>query len=396
MTTLAADAKWWDALPDDFHRRREGTELDAIHPLKVHGSAAIDRAMRTALSAVMSAAVAPTWLLPRRFRRDMERLQFHAALAQHANSERSFPRPERASVEEMKPRRFGYRPWRIPYRLLRSDTTFRPLHPDLGESYGKHLRNATAYAQHWYHHDGPRPTLIMVHGFIADPYWFNAQMFSLGWFHRHGYDVLLYTLPFHGYRGGQWDWFSGYGLFARGLAHFNEALAHAVHDLRSFMDHLEERGVKQIGITGLSLGGYTSALMAGVDDRLSFCIPNSPVVSPVDLMREWQPTGVMMAAFLKLYGLTLRDLRAGLAVHGPLTYAPKIDPRRILIIGGAGDRFTPPKHVRLLHGHWPGSTLHWFPGNHLLHLRQGEYLRVMKHFMDRCVAAPVKLETDVA
>ena len=41
--------------------------------------------------------------------------------------------------------------------------------------------------------------------------------------------------------------------------------------------------------------------------------------------------------------------------------------------------------VSLLHQHWAGSDVHWFPGNHLLHLQQGRYLRLMKKFMDRNV-----------
>ena len=388
MTGGELAAHWWETLPDDFYRQRDGTELDVEHPFKVHGTAAVDRAIRSGLATVMSAAAAPLWLSPGRFRRDMDRLRFYEQVAQRGDSERSFPRPPRVAVHAMRPRRFGFRPANIPYRLLRFDSPFKPLHPALRESYGAHTRNARAYAQHWYHEDGPRPTLILVHGFIADPYWFNAQMFSLGWFHRHGYDVLLYTLPFHGYRGGRTDWFSGYGLFAHGLAHFNEAMAHAVHDLRIFMDHLERQGVRHMGISGLSLGGYTSALMAGVDERLAFCIPNSPVVSPVDIMREWQPIGTFMKLFLGMYGVPLRELRARIAVNGPLSYQPKIDAQRIMIIGGAGDRFTPPRQVRLLHAHWPGSTLHWFPGNHLLHLRQGEYLRAMKRFMDRHTGQP--------
>ena len=56
-----------------------------------------------------------------------------------------------------------------------------------------------------------------------------------------------------------------------------------------------------------------------------------------------------------------------------------------MVIGGAGDRFTSPRFVSLLHQHWAGSDVHWFPGNHLLHLQQGRYLRLMKKFMDRNV-----------
>ena len=36
---------------------------------------------------------------------------------------------------------------------------------------------------------------------------------------------------------------------------------------------------------------------------------------------------------------------------------------------------------------WPGSKLHWFPGNHILHLDRRAYLKLMRSFMDRAVAA---------
>lgn len=88
--------------------------------------------------------------------------------------------------------------------------------------------------------------------------------------------------------------------------------------------------------------------------------------------------------FLGRRGLGLRDLRHAQAVHCPLTWQPVIDPDRLLIIGGAGDRFTSPRYIQLLHEHWAGSHLHWFPGNHVLHLRKREYLDLMLGFMDRC------------
>jgi len=49
-----------------------------------------------------------------------------------------------------------------------------------------------------------------------------------------------------------------------------------------------------------------------------------------------------------------------------------------MIIGGVGDRMAPPKHSRLL---WDRCRIHWFPGNHLLHLDRGEYLEQMLRFM---------------
>jgi pimeloyl-ACP methyl ester carboxylesterase len=82
-------------------------------------------------------------------------------------------------------------------------------------------------------------------------------------------------------------------------------------------------------------------------------------------------------------GAGIQELRHALALHSPLSYTPKIEPQRLLIIGGAGDRLTPPRFVRLLHEHWQGSELHWFPGNHIVHLQQGTYLKRMRQFMDR-------------
>ncbi len=61
-------------------------------------------------------------------------------------------------------------------------------------------RNNVVHAQHWVHDDGPHPTLCLIHGFMGSAYLFNGLFFSLPWFYRSGYDVLLYTLavPRHG------------------------------------------------------------------------------------------------------------------------------------------------------------------------------------------------------
>jgi acetyl esterase/lipase len=208
-------------------------------------------------------------------------------------------------------------------------------------------------------------------------------MFALSWLYRAGYDILLPTLPFHGARRAWAEPFSGFGYFAHGFASLNESMFNAVHDLRVWMDYLYARGVPAVGVSGLSLGGYLSALLAAVDGRLSYCIPNSPVVSPVDMARDWLPLRWLVHATMRRTGVGVEQLRQALALHSPLSYAPRLAPERLLIIGGAGDRLTPPRLVRLLHRHWQGSAIHWFPGNHVVHLQQGKYLRLMRGFMDR-------------
>ncbi len=96
-------------------------------------------------------------------------------------------------------------------------------------------------------------------------------------------------MPFHGSRAEKGSPFSGYGFFANGFSGFAEAMAQAVHDFRSVIDYLEFTGVDRIALTGMSLGGYTSALIASVDDRIQAVIPNVPVVAPDQTVDEWFP-----------------------------------------------------------------------------------------------------------
>ncbi|MFK8329857.1 alpha/beta hydrolase family protein [Pseudomonas sp. BJa5] len=370
---------WWECLPEDFWRQADGTELDARHRLKIHGSAAIERVMRTSLAATVAASALATLGKPGRVQREFEALRFYEPLARAQDASRVFQAPPKGIAISQRAlpgndiRRFQ----------LRFASPFKPLNPYARPQFEAMQRNRFAHAQHWCHGDRPRPTLIVIHGFAADPHWLNAHALSLAGFYRRGYDILLFTYPHHGRRAERSDWFSGQGLFGGGLVAFNEAPLHAIHDLRVFIDYLQGRGVEPIGVTGISLGGYTAALLAAVDPRLAYCIPIVPAVSPVDVFLEWQPTGLLLSRLMRSQGIGVAEMRGLLAVHNPLTYAPCLEGERMLIIGGAGDRITLPRHLRLLHRHWPGSALHWFPGNHILHLGRGEYLACMGALMDR-------------
>jgi hypothetical protein len=361
---------WWRSLPDDFYCQSDGTELDSEYPFKVYGTAAMDRIMRTGLSLVISGTLLPQLVKRDGMAREREWMDFYAKLAEQRDVDLVFLPPPKVDITEHKMSKFGYKPKDIPAVELRFDSPFTPLNPDLNDSYLSYKRNRIARAQYWTHPAGPRPTLIFVHGVIESWYGFNSLFFSLRWFYDNGYDVVLMTQPFHGDRAERYHPFSGYGLFAGGFSQLNEGMLQAVTDLRVLVNYLYERG------------GYLSSVMAVVEPRLAFCIPNSPLVAPVDTMRSWVPTGGVMDLIGKRTGLTPLELRRGLAIHSPLSYQPKLDPDRVMIIGGAGDRFTPPRFVRLLHAHWPESHLHWFPGNHIVHLGRAEYLKLMRRFMD--------------
>ena len=358
-------------------------ELSLRTRVGVQATATADVALRTAAATVVATTIRSHVCDRDAIRRDAARLGFYRDLAASTDDPRElFHAPDRGiQVQTVRdatlPR--ARRPGRL--RTLRFASPFVPLHPELRNGYLAHQCNRTAWAQHWTHDDGPRPTIVVVHGFMASPYWINQAFFQLPWFHGHGYDILMVTLPFHGRRREAPWHYSGAGLFADGFGHLTEAMAHSLHDLRAWVDHLLATGAPRVGITGLSLGGYLSSLLASVDDRLSFAIPNVPVTSLTDIVESWAPAGWLVNLGLRRMGVTVDELRAAMALTSPLTWRPLLPHDRRFIIAGLGDRLAPPSHARALWHHWDQPQVHWFPGNHVLHLEQGAYLKQMGRFL---------------
>jgi pimeloyl-ACP methyl ester carboxylesterase len=381
--------RWWENLEVNFAQRPEGFELEPRDWLRVQATAVSDIAMRTAGASMLSLIALPASLLPRPDGRfgllageSRDEWQVYLDLLETDPRALFAPPAEQIDVTCYAPRTRPFTPVDGVCEGLKFESPYQPYNREYLERYTRHRRSRLARARHWRHNDGPRPTLIAVHGFMADPYWLNERFFALQRFYEQGCDVLLYTLPHHGLRQEPTSLFSGLGFFTNGLGAVNEHMAQAICELRALMDWLAaERGVSRVGITGISLGGWTAALLASVDERLQFAIPNVPVASPFDLILEWQPTGLAIRLGLAATGLSVRDGRRLLALTTPLTHPPAIAKERLMIIGGVGDRLAPPKHSRLLWNHWDRCRIHWFPGNHVLHLDRGEYLTEILRFM---------------
>lgn len=362
------------------------SDLTLQQRLVVDASAVADLGLRTAVASIVGAAMLPRLagaaLHPNRVHDEDAALDFYIDLAAQKDPLLSFPAPT-------VPPRVSTRPanqlasW-IAHGSVNNiefASSFQAVNPALREQRGSYARNNVVHAQHWVHGDGPRPTLCLIHGFMGSAYLFNGLFFSLPWFFKSGYDVLLYTLPFHGRRAEANSPYSGYGYFADGMAGFAEAMAQAVHDFRSVVDYLESTGVDRIALTGMSLGGYTSALIAGVDDRIQAVIPNVPVVTPEAAFDDWFPANMLVRLGNRLTGVDKAKADAATLFHSPLTYPPLVPKDRRLIIAGLGDRLAPPQQAEILWRHWDRCAFHWFPGNHILHVSQPDYLRRMTRFL---------------
>ena len=361
-------------------------ELTTWQRAIVDSSAVADIGLRTAIATVVAAAALPTVVdsavRRSKARRERDNLAFYADLAAHHDAALSFPAPDAVPRIRSWPAN-PVAEYIANGRVHNSSfaSTFTPINPAVREQWRSYRRNNIARFQHWRHGDGPRPTLCVIHGFMGSPYLFNGLFFSLPWFYKSGYDVLLYTLPFHGRRAERFSPFSGYGYFAQGMTGFAEAMGQAVYDFRTILNWLGHNGVEKIALTGLSLGGYTSALVASADDRLEAVIPNVPVVAPEALFDSWWPASQVVELGRVLSGMSREESYSSFAYHSPLNYAPLLGKDRRLIITGLGDRLAPPEQSVALWEHWDRCALHWFPGNHILHVSQPEYLRRVNRFL---------------
>jgi pimeloyl-ACP methyl ester carboxylesterase len=380
--------RWWKHLESNFSERPEGFELEPFDWLRVAAAAAGDRVVRTYGGALLSATI-PAGLMPSlgwgglssgETTKDWD---LYAKLANSDNPGRFFREPpKRVDITSYKPRWGYFVPENGQVEGLKFKSPYKPFNPRMRGQFSEHSNNGIARARYWRHDDGPRPTLLGIHGFMADPYWLNEHVFALREFYEQGFDVVLFTMPHHGLRREPSSMFSGHGFFSSGMSGVNEHMGQAICDLRVLMRYLrEQRGVTKIGATGVSLGGWTTALLATVVDDLEFALPNVPVASPVDLLLEWEPAGTLLRTALFATRRSVKDLREILAVSTPLTHEPKLATERLMIIGGIGDRLAPPKHSRLLWDHWNRCRIHWFPGSHFLHLDRGEYMAQMHEFM---------------
>lgn len=373
---------WWEDLPDDFPKLRPRFDLRATDKVRVGVTAATDVILRTLGACIAGSLAFPLGYHPGRIASARRAHDIYVPLARSGDPGRFLRRPSRGIHVSRWPARYTlFRPRDGFCEDLSFVSPFVPYDEGQRSDYLRHKNNRIAHARYWRHADGPRPTVLALHGFSADLYHLNEWFFALPWLYRLGCDVMLVTLPFHGKRQTAYSPFSGHGFFAGGAPRLNEAFAQAVFDFRIFLDWLEDQGIADVGLTGVSLGGFTSSLIATVEDRLRFVIPNTPVVSIADLVMEWEPIGTAVRLSLAAAKSGIREARELLAVSSPLTYASAIPCERRMIIGGVGDRLAPPKHALLLWEHWGRCALHWFPGSHLIHLDRGAYLGQMRTFL---------------
>lgn len=245
----------------------------------------------------------------------------------------------------------------------------RAFDPEVGASYARFEHNTRVHAR-WYKTPRPRSTVIAIHGYGGGNFRREALRFPVRRWLGRGLDVVLFALPFHGDRRAPGDKLR----FPSALPAVTiEGFRQAIGELRELVGLLLDEGVPTVMTVGMSLGGYTAALLATVDDRLGFAMPLVPVASLADYARIHG----------RIDGTSEEQRQQADALDqvysaiSPLARPSKLPPERVLVAGGEFDRVCPIEHAERLAEHF-GCQVVRFRGAHLVQLGRRRAWKAME------------------
>lgn len=258
-------------------------------------------------------------------------------------------------------------------------STFEPFLAAVADRYQSRVENRTARARVFLAAPPDkittRPAVIAIHGYMGGHWLLEEAQWPIPWMLRRGLDVALPVLPFHALRGG----------VARGAPPFpsadprltNEGFRQAAADILGLADWFRARGAPHVGVIGMSLGGYTSALLATVSSAIDFVMPMIPLASIADFAREQGRLGVRDQADEQHAALE----RANWVVS-PFARPLKVQKERALVVAAQNDCITPAAHAARIASHF-GCELLTIDGGHLVQIGRAEAFRAFAALLAR-------------
>jgi len=222
-----------------------------------------------------------------------------------------------------------------------------------------------------------RPWLVCVHGWGMGSPLMDLRAFRARRLARElGLNLIVPVLPLHGPRqkpGAN----GGEGFMTIDLIDAVHGFAQAAWDIRSAIRWVRfHEPDADVGIYGLSLGGYTAALTASLERDLACVIAGIPATDIVDLYRRHSPVKVRRKASES--GALGPKAVAVHRVVSPLVLSPKVEPDRRFLFAGIGDRMSTSRQARLLWEHWARPKMAWYPGGHVGFFWAGQVSRFVE------------------
>lgn len=267
----------------------------------------------------------------------------------------------------------GVRPARwlgLRYECVTFDSGYEPHRDEPGrERWLGYEANRTGYAWVLRHRDGPRPWLVCLHGFGTGRAFMDLYAFRAAFLHHAlGVNLAIPVLPMHGPRSiGR---FSGAEFMSWDLLNVVHGMTQSVWDVRRLLSWIRAtQDASAVGLYGVSLGGYLTALVGGVDGDLDCAIAGIPMSDLPSLFAHHAPERLRRRPDSEyLLGPVTDDV---LKVVSPLALEPLVPRDRRFLYAGLVDRMATPRQAHLLWEHWERPRIAWYDGNHVGFLWSG-------------------------
>lgn len=231
----------------------------------------------------------------------------------------------------------------------------------------------------WFHHRGaPRPCAVVLHGYLGGHLPLEERVWPVRRLFDRGFDVVLAVLPMHGQRapGGRRLRLPAFPSSDPRLA--IEGFRHLVHDHLTLFDYLLAGRCTSLGVLGMSLGGYSAALLSTLDPRLRFGVFFMPLCSIADFALR---SGRMVGS-AEQQATQAAALERTYRVISPVARPSQLPNGSALVIAGQADRITGLQHGERLTTHFD-ATPRTFGGSHLVPLGRDAAFAPMWPLLDR-------------
>lgn len=338
--------------------RRRGSDIPLARPsLSLGLQATLDETILTAFK------VARPPQSPDAFRRIEQEVVDAIALYDErgwlADTELFHPAPPPLPEVELKSARLGR--IGLSYEHLTFESGYEPFPDEPGrERWLGYEANRTAHA--WVlRHEHDAPWLVCIHGAGMGRSIIDLTCFRAQWLHNElGLNLAFPVQPLHGPRGSDGPFSVGFPT--DDLLDNVHGVAQSVWDTRRLISWIRRDTTQPVGLNGLSLGGYVTAMVAGLEDDLACVIAGVPAVDFASLFGAHAPT---RAGDSIDFGTLMSLSRSVHHVISPMTLAPRPPRERRFIYAGLADRLVDPHdQARMLWEHWQRPRIAWFHGSH--------------------------------
>ncbi len=210
--------------------------------------------------------------------------------------------------------------------------------------------------------DGRRPAVVVLHILGAD---FALSRYYAARLADKGVAAIFLKLPYYGERrpiNGE------HRFLSTDIGRSTLSMRQGVCDVRRAAAWLAARpevDPSKLGVTGISLGGITSALASAVDPTLNrgvFLLAGGGLDEILWQMDE--PEARRYRQGWLASGRTKADLTALTRPLDPLTYADRLKAKKILMMAGNVDEVVPPSTTRALWEAAGKPPIRWFDCGH--------------------------------